>query len=95
MLISSDAVLADTAKSGSPHLEKVKKTNSNMYVCVNCGSGSDKSIISGLEHITSFSSIELASRYYEFVWEETGNNCPAGVYYAVKKQKTPRLYGYH
>ncbi|EAN3408739.1 hypothetical protein NW354_003241 [Salmonella enterica] len=89
ILISSDAALADTEKSGNSHLEKVKKTNSNMYVCVNCGSSSDKSIVSGLEHVTSFSSIDLTSRYYEFVWEDMGKNCPAGVYYAVKKTKKP------
>lgn len=48
-----------------------------------------------MEHVTSFSTIDLTSRYYEFVWEDMGKTCPAGVYYAVKKQKIPRLYGYH
>ncbi|EIS6415653.1 hypothetical protein L0B67_004948 [Salmonella enterica] len=88
--INYDAALADTTQSDSPHLEKVKKTDHNMYVCVNCGNSSDKHIVSGLEHVTSFSTIDLTSRYYEFVWEDMGKTCSAGVYYAVKKTKNPK-----
>lgn len=59
-----------------------------MYVCVNGWNSSDKHIVSGLEYVTSFSTIDLTSRYYEFVWED--KICPACVDYVVKRTKNPK-----